>query len=80
MFDDPGAITMMWVTIVYTGVLLILGTKPKRSRVAAGSANQYSIAPTQTILSLRFFEPKLRRMAVILTLFLVLHTVAGPCQ
>jgi hypothetical protein len=54
MFDDPCVIIMLMITIVYTGAIRILGTKQKRSKVVAGSANQYNIAPTQTILSLRF--------------------------
>ena len=74
MFVDPCVIMMLLVTIIYTGAIRILGTKQKRSKVVAGSANQYNIAPTQTILSLRFFEPKLRRIVLILALLLTIQS------
>jgi hypothetical protein len=74
MFVDPCVIMMLMITIIYTGAIRTLGTKQKRSKVVAGSANQYNIAPTQPILSLRFFEPKLRRIILILTLLLTIQS------
>jgi hypothetical protein len=72
--SDTNFGVVVGIVAVYVLVIVTMGTKPKRSKIVAGSRNQYSTAPSQTILSPQFFMPKIRRLVVLLAILLILQT------
>ena len=68
------------ITMGIVGVVTVLVLKQGKShntlrrRRVEGSIHQYSISPSQTIWSTRFYAPKLRRLVLIIALALMIDS------